>query len=86
MKYFELAYTDALEQQQKQGALQGGRTENEPQIFLNSLISMTGPYYEFRTRTNAMAALKRLNVLTPELSQHLLMQFLVSTAAWPNPP
>lgn len=71
VKYFELAYTDALEQQQKQGALQGGRTENEPQIFLNSLISMTGPYYEFRTRTNAMAALKRLNVLTPELSQHL---------------
>ena len=32
---------------------------------------MAGPYYEFRTRTNAMAALKRLNVLTPELCQNL---------------
>ena len=71
VKYFELAYTDALEQQKKQGSLQGQRTENEPQIFLNSLISMTGPYYEFRTRSNAMAALKRLNVLTPELTQNL---------------
>ncbi|MEI8100801.1 MAG: M1 family aminopeptidase, partial [Bacteroidota bacterium] len=72
VKYFELAYTDALEQQKKQEvSLHGKRTENEPQIFLNSLISMTGPYYEFRTRTNAMAALKRLNVLTPELTQNL---------------
>ena len=71
VKYFELAYTDALEQQKKQGSLQGQITENEPQIFLNSLISMTGPYYEFRTRSNAMAALKRLNVLTPELTQNL---------------
>jgi len=71
VKYFELAYTDALEQQKKQGSFQGQRTENESQIFLNSLISMTGPYYEFRTRSNAMAALKRLNVLTPELTQNL---------------
>ena len=72
VKYFELAYTDALEQQKKQEvSLHGKRTENEPQIFLNSLISMTGPYYEFRTRTNAMAALKRLNVLTPELTQNI---------------
>ena len=72
VKYFELAYTDAIEQQKKQEvSLHGKRTENEPQIFLNSLISMTGPYYEFRTRTNAMAALKRLNVLTPELTQNL---------------
>jgi hypothetical protein len=72
VKYFELAYTDALEQQKKQEvSLHGKRTENEPQIFLNGLISMTGPYYEFRTRTNAMAALKRLNVLTPELTQNL---------------
>lgn len=72
VKYFELAYTDALEQQKKQEvSLHGQRTENEPQIFLNSLISMTGPYYEFRTRTNAMAAMKRLNVLTPELTQNL---------------
>jgi aminopeptidase N len=72
VKYFELAYTDALEQQKKQEvSMHGQRTENEPQIFLNSLISMTGPYYEFRTRTNAMAALKRLNVLTPELAQNL---------------
>ena len=72
VKYFELAYTDALEQQKKQEvSLHGKRTENEPQIFLNGLISMTGPYYEFRTRTNAMAAMKRLNVLTPELTQNL---------------
>lgn len=72
VKYFELAYTDAIEQQKKQEvSLHEKRTENEPQIFLNSLISMTGPYYEFRTRTNAMAALKRLNVLTPELTQNL---------------
>jgi hypothetical protein len=72
VKYFELAYTDAIEQQKKQEvSLHGKRTENEPQIFLNGLISMTGPYYEFRTRTNAMAALKRLNVLTPELTQNL---------------
>ena len=71
VKYLELAYSEALTQQQKQGNLQGGRTENEPQLFLNPLISMAGPYYEFRTRTNAMAALKRLNVLTPELCQNL---------------
>ncbi|MEK0440385.1 MAG: hypothetical protein RLZZ504_1301, partial [Bacteroidota bacterium] len=45
--------------------------ENEAQMYINMLKDMAGPYYEFRTRTNAMSALKRLGYLDAQLAQYL---------------
>lgn len=39
--------------------------------YLPALIAFTGPAYEFRTRINAMEALKRLNYLDESLVAHL---------------
>lgn len=36
-----------------------------------ALVNMAGPKYEFRTRTHALDALKRMNYLDPALCQHL---------------
>ena len=68
IKYLECAYEHAL---QKSGNGELKSAENDPQIYINLLKDMAGPYYEFRTRTQAMSALKRLNYLDTELAHNL---------------
>jgi aminopeptidase N len=68
IKYLECAYEHAL---QKSGNGESKSAENDPQIYINLLKDMAGPYYEFRTRTQAMSALKRLNYLDTELAHNL---------------
>ncbi|MEX1275265.1 MAG: M1 family metallopeptidase [Bacteroidota bacterium] len=46
-----------------------GRGGDEASI--KALVGLTGPSYEFRTRANALEALKRLNYLGPDLLPHL---------------
>lgn len=48
-----------------------GGMENDRAQYVGALVRMTGPYYEFRTRINAMNALKRLNYLDGSLSENL---------------
>jgi hypothetical protein len=64
IKYLELAYQYAKSRPQNSA-------ENEAQMYINMLKDMAGPYYEFRTRTNAMSALKRLGYLDAQLAQFL---------------
>ena len=64
IKYLELAYQYAKSRPQNSA-------ENEAQMYINMLKDMAGPYYEFRTRTNAMSALKRLGYLDAQLAQYL---------------
>jgi aminopeptidase N len=68
IKYLECAYQHA---QQKSANGESKSAENDPQIYINLLRDMAGPYYEFRTRTQAMSALKRLNHLDSELAHNL---------------
>jgi aminopeptidase N len=68
IKYLECAYQHA---QQKSANGESKSAENDPQIYINLLRDMAGPYYEFRTRTQAMSALKRLNHLDLELAHNL---------------
>jgi aminopeptidase N len=68
IKYLECAYQHA---QQKSANGESKSSENDPQIYINLLRDMAGPYYEFRTRTQAMSALKRLNHLDSELAHNL---------------
>ena len=69
IKYLECAYQYAKSRPQNSA-------ENEAQIYINLLKDMAGPYYEFRTRTNAMSALKRLGYLDAQLAQNLFDAFL----------
>ena len=46
-----------------------GRRGDEASI--KGLVALAGPSYEFRTRTNALEALKRLNYLDSDLLPHL---------------
>lgn len=64
IKYLEFAYQYAKSRPQNSG-------ENDAQMYINMLKDMAGPYYEFRTRTNAMSALKRLGYLDAQLAQYL---------------
>lgn len=64
IKYLEFAYQYAKSRPQNSA-------ENEAQMYINMLKDMAGPYYEFRTRTNAMSALKRLGYLDAQLAQYL---------------
>jgi aminopeptidase N len=64
IKYLECAYQYAKSRPQNSA-------ENEAQMYINMLKDMAGPYYEFRTRTNAMSALKRLGYLDAQLAQYL---------------
>jgi hypothetical protein len=68
IKYLECAYEHAL---QKSANGEPKSAENDPQMYINLLRDMAGPYYEFRTRTQAMSALKRLNYLDVELAHNL---------------
>jgi aminopeptidase N len=68
IKYLECAYQHA---QQKSANGESKSAENDPQMYINLLRDMAGPYYEFRTRTQAMSALKRLNHLDSELAHNL---------------
>ncbi|MFM2424750.1 MAG: hypothetical protein RL747_294 [Bacteroidota bacterium] len=68
IKYLECAYEHAL---QKSANGEPKSAENDPQMYINLLRDMAGPYYEFRTRTQAMGALKRLNYLDVELAHNL---------------
>ena len=68
IKYLECAHQHA---QQKSANGESKSAENDPQIYINLLRDMAGPYYEFRTRTQAMSALKRLNHLDSELAHNL---------------
>ena len=68
IKYLECAYQHA---QQKSTNGESKSAENDPQMYINLLRDMAGPYYEFRTRTQAMSALKRLNHLDSELAHNL---------------
>ena len=62
IKYLELA----SETYNTQGGMENDRAQ-----YVGALVRMTGPYYEFRTRINAMNALKRLNYLDGALSENL---------------
>jgi aminopeptidase N len=64
IKYLECAYQYAK-------ARPKNSAENDAQTYINLLKDMAGPYYEFRTRTQAMSALKRLNHLDSELAHNL---------------
>jgi hypothetical protein len=68
IKYLECAYEHAL---QKSANGEPKSAENDPQMYVNLLKDMAGPYHEFRTRTQAMGALKRLNYLDVELAHNL---------------
>jgi hypothetical protein len=68
IKYLECAYEHAL---QKSANGEPKSAENDPQMYVNLLKDMAGPYHEFRTRTQAMSALKRLNYLDVELAHNL---------------
>ena len=68
IKYLECAYQHA---QQKSANGESKSAENDPQMIINLLRDMAGPYFEFRTRTQAMSALKRLNHLDSELAHNL---------------
>lgn len=68
IKYLECAYEHAL---QKSANGEPKSAENDPQMYVNLLKDMAGPYHEFRTRTQAMSALKRLNYLDSELAHNL---------------
>jgi aminopeptidase N len=68
IKYLEYAYEHAL---QKSANGEPKSAENDPQMYVNLLKDMAGPYHEFRTRTQAMSALKRLNYLDSELAHNL---------------
>ncbi|MEY3717981.1 MAG: hypothetical protein RL285_1856, partial [Bacteroidota bacterium] len=69
IKYLECAYQYAKSRS-------GNSAENDAQTYINLLKDMAGPYYEFRTRTTAMSALKRLGYLDAQLSQNLFDAFL----------
>jgi hypothetical protein len=69
IKYLECAYQYAKSRP-------GNSAENDAQTYINLLKDMAGPYYEFRTRTTAMSALKRLGYLDAQLSQNLFDAFL----------
>ncbi|NBU03526.1 MAG: M1 family peptidase [Bacteroidetes bacterium] len=69
IKYLECAYQYAKSRP-------GNSAENDAQTYVNLLKDMAGPYYEFRTRTTAMSALKRLGYLDAQLSQNLFDAFL----------
>ena len=45
-------------------------------LSINLLKDMASPYYEFRTRTTAMSALKRQGYLDAQLAQNLFDAFL----------
>lgn len=68
IKYLDCAYEHAL---QKSANGEPKSAENDPQMYVNLLKDMAGPYHEFRTRTQAMSALKRLNYLDSELAHNL---------------
>jgi hypothetical protein len=68
IKYLECAYEHAM---QKSANGEPKSAENDPQMYVNLLKDMAGPYHEFRTRTQAMSALKRLNYLDVELAHNL---------------
>jgi len=69
IKYLEYAYQYAK-------ARPKNSAENDAQTYINLLKDMAGPYYEFRTRTNAMTAVKRLGYLDAQLAQNLFDGFL----------
>lgn len=64
IKYLECAYQYALSRP-------NNSAENDAQVYINVLKDMAGPNYEFRTRTNAMSALKRLGYLDAQLAHYL---------------
>jgi aminopeptidase N len=64
IKYLECAYRYAKSRP-------NNSAENDAQTYINLLKDMAGPYYEFRTRTTAMSALKRLGYLDAQLAQNL---------------
>ncbi len=69
IKYLECAYQYALSRPENS-------VENDAQVYINLLKDMVGPYYEFRTRTTAMLALKRQGYLDAQLAQNLFDAFL----------
>lgn len=69
IKYLECAYQYAKSRPKNSA-------ENDAQTYINLLKDMAGPYYEFRTRTAAMLALKRLDYLDAQLAQNLFDAFL----------
>ena len=69
IKYLECAYQYALSRPENSA-------ENDAQVYINLLKDMAGPYYEFRTRTAAMSALKRQGYLDAQLAQNLFDAFL----------
>ncbi|MFN5694410.1 MAG: hypothetical protein ACK464_06130, partial [Bacteroidota bacterium] len=69
IKYLECAYQYALSRPENSA-------ENDAQVYINLLKDMAGPYYEFRTRTTAMSALKRQGYLDAQLAQNLFDAFL----------
>ena len=69
IKYLECAYQYAK-------ARPKNSAENDAQTYINLLKDMAGPYYEFRTRTTAMSALKRQGYLDAQLAQNLFDAFL----------
>jgi aminopeptidase N len=69
IKYLECVYQYTL-------ARPYNSAENDAQVYINILKDMAGPYYEFRTRINAMSALKRLGYLDVQLTHNLFDAFL----------
>ncbi|MFN4940869.1 MAG: M1 family metallopeptidase, partial [Bacteroidota bacterium] len=69
IKYLECAYQYAQSRPENSA-------ENDAQVYINLLKDMAGPYYEFRTRTTAMSALKRQGYLDAQLAQNLFDAFL----------
>ena len=69
IKYLECAYQYALSRPENSA-------ENDAQVYINLLKDMAGPYYEFRTRTTAISALKRQGYLDAQLAQNLFDAFL----------
>jgi len=69
IKYLECVYQYTLSRPYNSA-------ENDAQVYINILKDMAGPYYEFRTRINAMSALKRLGYLDVQLTHNLFDAFL----------
>jgi hypothetical protein len=69
IKYLECAYQYAQSRPENSA-------ENDAQVYINLLKDMASPYYEFRTRTTAMLALKRQGYLDAQLAQNLFDAFL----------
>ena len=55
----------------KQAELSIENFPDKADLYKATLVTYASPYYEFRTRINAMAALKRLNYLNEELCYNL---------------